>query len=176
MFYNIQNFSFENIDKFSASSLVTRLTTDVTNVQMAYMMIIRIAIRCPLMLIFAFVMAFVMGGKMAAIFLFSGANVMPTSTNNRKAIEKRLAAAEEAVTDYVDSLHLGLPVPACYLHPVTVERMQRAVREGRAESVEDAFDVVKNDLKKTNADVSVTQEEFDEIMAIKPVFLVRDYV
>ena len=101
---------------------------------------------------------------------------MPTSTNNRKAIEKRLAAAEEAVTGYVDSLHLGLPVPACYLHPVTVERMQRAVREGRAESVEDAFDVVKNDLKKTNADVSVTQEEFDEIMAIKPVFLVRDYV
>ena len=49
---------------------------------------------------------------MAAIFLFSGANVMPTSTNNRKAIEKRLAAAEEAVTGYVDSLHLGLPVPA----------------------------------------------------------------
>ena len=75
----------------------------------------------------------------------------------------------------MDSLHLGLPVPSCYLHPVTVERMQRAVREGRAESVEDAFDVVKNDLKKTNADVSVTQEEFDEIMAIKPVFLVRDY-
>ena len=123
----------------------------------------------------AFAVYFVLFG-MAAIFLFSGANVMPTSTNNRKAIEKRLTAAEEAVTGYVDSLHLGLPVPACYLHPVTVERMQRAVREGRAESVEDAFDVVKNDLKKTNADVSVTQEEFDEIMAIKPVFLVRDYV
>ncbi len=69
MFENIQKFSFENIDKFSTSSLVTRLTTDVTNVQMAYMMIIRIAIRCPLMLIFAFVMAFVMGGRMAFIFL-----------------------------------------------------------------------------------------------------------
>lgn len=69
MFYNIQNFSFENIDKFSTSSLVTRMTTDVTNVQQAYMMIIRMAIRCPLMLIFAFVMAFVMGGKMAYIFL-----------------------------------------------------------------------------------------------------------
>lgn len=69
MFYNIQKYSFENIDKFSTSSLVTRLTTDVTNVQMAYMMIIRLAIRCPLMLIFAFVMAFVMGGKMAFIFL-----------------------------------------------------------------------------------------------------------
>ncbi|HJD25213.1 MAG TPA: ABC transporter ATP-binding protein/permease [Candidatus Blautia intestinipullorum] len=69
MFYNIQEFSFANIDKFSASSLVTRLTTDVSNVQLAYMMIVRTAIRCPLMLIFAFVMAFVMGGKMAVIFL-----------------------------------------------------------------------------------------------------------
>lgn len=69
MFYSVQNFSFENIDKFSTSSLVTRLTTDVTNVQMAFMMIIRMAVRCPFMLIFAFVMAFVMGGKMAFIFL-----------------------------------------------------------------------------------------------------------
>ena len=70
MFSSIQGFAFENIDKFSTSSLVTRLTTDVTNVQMAYMMIIRLAIRCPLMLVFAFVMAFVMGGDMAVIFLF----------------------------------------------------------------------------------------------------------
>lgn len=70
MFHSIQTYSFENIDKFLTSSLVTRMTTDVTNVQVAYMMIIRIAIRAPLMLIFAFVMAFVMGGRMAWIFLF----------------------------------------------------------------------------------------------------------
>lgn len=69
MFYSIQHYSFENIDKFLTSSLVTRMTTDITNVQNAYMMIIRTAIRSPLMLIFAFVMAFVMGGKMAWIFL-----------------------------------------------------------------------------------------------------------
>ena len=69
MFYAIQNYSFENIDKFSTSSLVTRMTTDVSNVQFAYMMIIRTAIRSPLMLIFAFVMAFVMGGRMAFILL-----------------------------------------------------------------------------------------------------------
>ena len=69
MFYKIQGYSFENIDKFLVSSLVTRLTTDITNVQMAYMMIIRIAIRCPLMLIFSFVMGFVMGGRLAVIFL-----------------------------------------------------------------------------------------------------------
>ena len=71
MFHKVQEYSFENIDRFSTSSLVTRLTTDVTNVQNAYMMIIRIAIRCPLMLIFAFVMAFVMGGRMAFLFLFA---------------------------------------------------------------------------------------------------------
>lgn len=69
MFYKIQTYSFENIDRFSTSSLVTRLTTDVTNVQQAYMMIIRLAIRSPLMLIFSFTMAVIMGGKIAAIFL-----------------------------------------------------------------------------------------------------------
>ena len=71
MFYNIQNYSFENIDKFSVSSLVTRMTTDIMNVQMAYMMIIRIAIRCPLMLVFSFAMGFIMGGRLAMIFLFT---------------------------------------------------------------------------------------------------------
>jgi len=69
MFYSIQNYSFENIDKFLTSSLITRMTTDVTNVQNAYMMLIRVAVRAPLMLIFAFVMAFVMGGRMAWILL-----------------------------------------------------------------------------------------------------------
>lgn len=68
IYYQIQTYSFENIDKFSTSSLVTRLTTDITNVQQAYMMIVRIAIRCPLMLVFSLVMAFIMGGKMAVIF------------------------------------------------------------------------------------------------------------
>lgn len=69
MFYAIQKYSFENIDKFLTSSLVTRMTTDITNVQNAFMMVIRMAIRAPLMLIFAFAMAFIMGGKMATIFL-----------------------------------------------------------------------------------------------------------
>lgn len=69
MFYNIQTFSFENIDKFSTPSLVTRMTTDVWNLQMAYMMIVRIAVRCPVMIIFAAVMAFVLGGNLAWIFL-----------------------------------------------------------------------------------------------------------
>ena len=69
IFRKVQTYSFENIDKFSSASLVTRMTTDVTNVQMAFMMIIRIAIRAPLMLIFAIVMAFIMGGALATSFV-----------------------------------------------------------------------------------------------------------
>ena len=69
LYYKVQSFSFENIDKFSTPSLVTRMTTDVTNVQFAYMMIVRLAIRCPVMMVFSFVMAFVMGGNLAFIFV-----------------------------------------------------------------------------------------------------------
>ena len=68
MFQKIQGFSFSHIDRFETSSLVTRLTTDVSNVQMAYMMLVRLAFRAPLMMIFAFTAAFLLGGKMAIIF------------------------------------------------------------------------------------------------------------
>ena len=71
MFYKIQDYSFENIDKFSTSSLITRLTTDITNVQMAFMMIIRILVRGPVMLIAALIMAFSINAKLSCIFLVS---------------------------------------------------------------------------------------------------------
>lgn len=69
MYYAIQDYSFANIDRFSTSSLVTRQTTDVTNVQMAYMMIIRVAIRCPFMLIFSLVMSFTVNVTISWVFL-----------------------------------------------------------------------------------------------------------
>ena len=69
VFSKIQTFSFENIDKFSSSSLVTRMTTDINNAQMSYMMVIRTAIRSPLMLIFSVVMAAIMGGMLALTFV-----------------------------------------------------------------------------------------------------------
>lgn len=69
LFNKVQTYSFENIDKFSSTSLVTRMTTDVTNVQMSFMMIIRTAIRAPLMLIFCIVMAYIMGGALATSFV-----------------------------------------------------------------------------------------------------------
>ncbi len=69
LFHKVQSYSFENIDRFSSSSLVTRITTDVTNVEMAYMMLIRIAVRAPLMLIFSIIMAYIMGGALATSFV-----------------------------------------------------------------------------------------------------------
>ena len=72
MFASIQRFSFSNIDRFSTNSLVTRLTTDTQNVQMAYMQIIRSAVRSPMMIIFAATMAFITGGKMAIVYVVVG--------------------------------------------------------------------------------------------------------
>ena len=69
VFTRVQSFSFENIDKFSSASLVTRMTTDVSNVQMAFMMCIRIAVRAPLMFLFAIIMAYIMGGSLATTFV-----------------------------------------------------------------------------------------------------------
>lgn len=71
MYYNIQNFSFNNIDKFSTSSIITRLTTDVTNVQNSYQMIIRVAVRSPVMLVSAFFMSFYLNARLSVIFLIA---------------------------------------------------------------------------------------------------------
>ncbi len=103
-----QDFSFENIDKFSSSSLVTRLTTDVTNVQQSFMMIIRTAIRSPLMFIFSILMAFIRGGAMALIFvvvipillfglLFIAKKAMPIFKRVFKKYDKLNASVQENV-------------------------------------------------------------------------------
>ena len=69
IFYRIQDFSFQNIDKFSTASLVTRMTTDITNVQMAYMMIIRTLVRAPIMMIFSLIMAFTLSARLSLVFI-----------------------------------------------------------------------------------------------------------
>lgn len=108
MFYRIQDYSFENIDRFSSSSLVTRMTTDVTNVQMAYMMIIRIAVRAPLMLIFSIIAAYYMGGPLATPFVviipiivvalvLIGRNAMPAFKRVFKKYDKLNESIEENV-------------------------------------------------------------------------------
>ncbi len=101
LFSKVQTYSFENIDKFSSSSLVTRLTTDVSNVQNAYMMIIRTAIRSPLMLIFSVIMAYIMGGKLATLFVI----IIPVLAVGLLIISKKAMPAFRNVFKKYDRLN-----------------------------------------------------------------------
>ena len=101
IFYKIQDFSFENIDKFSSASLVTRMTTDVSNVQMSFMMIIRTAIRSPLMFIFSIIMSFYMGGALAATFVV----VIPILAFGLIMIAKKAMPAFRSVFKKYDKLN-----------------------------------------------------------------------
>ena len=101
IFRKIQTFTFVNIDKFSSSSLVTRMTTDVSNVQMSFMMIIRIAIRSPLMLVFSCVMAYVMGGWLAMTFVV----VIPVLGLGLFAVARKAMPAFRAVFRKYDRLN-----------------------------------------------------------------------
>lgn len=112
---------------------------------------------------------------LAAIFLFAGANVLPTSKNNRKYIENQLSGAIEQMEEYIRK-YPEFPIPAHYAHPIVLQRMQEIMREERAKTIPEALQVLKNDLKALNSDVVVEKEEYDEIVAIKPMFLVMDYV
>lgn len=108
----------------------------------------------------------------AAIFFFSGAHVLPTAKNNKKAVAR---AWEEAQANLAHVLPDDFPLPARYAHPVVLTRMIRILREGRAQSADEALEVLKTDLKALNADVQVSQEEYDEVVAIKSMFLLSDY-
>ena len=101
VFDKVQTFSFENIDRFSSSSLVTRLTTDIANVQMSYMMIIRGAIRSPLMFIFSVIMAYVMGGALATAFIV----VIPVLVVGLVIIAKKAMPAFHSVFKKYDVLN-----------------------------------------------------------------------
>ena len=101
IFEKIQHFSFENIDRFSAPSLVTRMTTDIGYVQMAFMMTIRAAVRAPLMLVFSVVMAFLMGGRLAMTFVV----VIPVLVCGLLLIAKKAMPAFRAVFRKYDRLN-----------------------------------------------------------------------
>ena len=101
LYYKVQTFSFTNIDKFSTSSLVTRLTTDITNVQMAYQMIIRIAVRAPLMLIISLFFAFSINKSLSLIFLI----VIPILGFGLFYISKKVHPIMERVFKRYDALN-----------------------------------------------------------------------
>ena len=101
VFTRVQDFSFENIDKFSTASLVTRMTTDVNNVQMAFMMCIRIAVRAPLMFLFAIVMAYIMGGALSMTFVI----IIPVLIVGLLLIARKAMPAFRAVFRKYDKLN-----------------------------------------------------------------------
>ena len=112
----------------------------------------------------------------AAIFLFSSYNMLPTARNNNNAIMKRADKAEAAMAEYVKHYPNGaFPVPSCYAHPIVLKQMTDAIEEGRAVTVPEALDAVEKRLQALNADVQVEQEEYDEVVVIKAMFLNHDY-
>ena len=112
----------------------------------------------------------------AAIFLFSSYNMLPTARNNHSAIMKRADKAEAAMAEYVKHYPGGaFPVASYYAHPIVLKQMTDAIEEGRAVTVPEALDAVEARLKSLNADVQVEQEEYDEVVVIKAMFLNHDY-
>ena len=115
----------------------------------------------------------IMFGGVFLLFSFSG-NLVPIGRNSRRQIE---AGWQQAVAD--SEAYIGkradFPVPARYAHPIVLKRMSRVIREGRADSIPGALEVVKEDLKALNKSVTVSQQEYDEVVAVKAMFLVSDY-
>ncbi len=110
----------------------------------------------------------------AAIFLAVSTRVLPTGRSNKRYAQQRWDAALAALREALRG-EKSFPVPPQYAHPVVLERMIRVLREGRALSVPEAYTAMKSDLKALNADVTVTQKEYDEVVLVKPLFLVCGY-
>ncbi len=136
MFHNVQSFSFSNIDRFSVSSLVTRLTTDVTNIQNAYQMIIRIAVRAPLMIVFSLFMAIRISPRLSLIF----ACILPLLALGLYGIVKKAYPVFERVFKTYDKLNT---ITSENLHGIRV--VKSFVRE---EHEKEKFKTVSNSIYK----------------------------
>ena len=121
----------------------------------------------------SFAVYFLIGGG-AAFFVALSSNTMPNKYNNKKRAQAEWDETVQAMRNYLNG-RPGFSVPAQYAHPVVLERMIRVLREGRAQNAAEALTVVKEDLKKLNSSVTVSQKEHDEVVAVKPMFLVCNY-
>lgn len=116
---------------------------------------------------------FIIGGG-AAFFMALSSNTFPGKYNSKKYAQLQWQGAVSAVRDYLKG-RPSVDVPPQYAHPVVLTRMIRVLREGRAQSSGEALDVVKQDLRALNSSVKVSQKEYDEVVTVKPLFLVCDY-
>lgn len=136
IFAKVQTYSFENIDKFSSASLVTRLTTDVGNVQMAFMMLIRTAVRSPLMLIFSIIMAYIMGGALAATFVV----IVPVLATGLLLISRNAMPAFRRVFKKYDRLNESIEE--------NVRGMRVVKGFAREEHEKEKFQTAADDIRK----------------------------
>ena len=118
-------------------------------------------------------MYFILGGG-AAFFTALSSNTAPNKWSSKKYAQAQWEEAVEDMRVYLKG-RPSFSIPPQYAHPVVLTRMIRVLREGRAQTAPEALDVVKQDLRALNSSVTVTQKEHDEVVAIKPLFLVCDY-
>jgi len=121
-----------------------------------------------------FSMYFVLFG-MAFLFYSMSSRMLPTAKNNSRYVKERWEKALLASRELTMTGETPFPVPYQYAHPAVLDRMIRVIREGRAESKEQAYEIMKADLKALNSDVTVSQTEYDEVVAVKPLFLECGY-
>lgn len=158
LFGKIQDFSFDNVDKFSSSSLVTRLTTDVANVQMSFMMCIRTAIRAPFMFIFSVIMSYIMGGRLATIFVI----VIPVILIGLFGVSKKAMPAFRRVFRKYDKLN------------ESIEENVRGMRVVKGFSRED---YEKEKFKKAADDICTDFTKAERIVALnQPIMQVCLYL
>ena len=107
------------------------------------------------------------------MFLMSS-RVLPTGRNNKRAMEMEWRAAVTEMKNFLNSEE-NFPLPAQYAHPMVLERMIRIISAGRATRVQEAYQILKEDYRQINCNVMVSQRDYDEIVATKPMFLLNDY-
>lgn len=110
----------------------------------------------------------------AGVFFAMATRVLPTGRNNRRFAQREWDEARSAMANMLAG-ERSFPLPAQYAHPVVIDRMIRVIREGRAETPQAALETVKADLRALNSDVTVSQREYDEVVKVKPMFLVSNY-
>lgn len=116
---------------------------------------------------------FLLGGIVLFAFVLA-TNTLPSKWNSRRGAQEEWEKAVANCKKYTDAMP-DFPVPPQYAHPVVLERMIRAIRQGRAKTEAEAYKKMKSELKGLNSSVTVSQKEYDEVVAIKPMFLVSDY-
>ena len=163
IYERIQSFSFANVDRFSEASLVTRMTTDIQNVQMSFMMLIRTAIRCPLMIVFAVIMAFIMGGKLALTFVV----VIPVLGLGMYLVAKFAMPAFRAVFRKYDRLNESIEENV---------RAMRVVKGFARENYEKqkfntASDSIKKDFTRAERIVAINEPLMQFCMYFNMVFV-----